>query len=131
MSESENMYEIFLKEIQLLLMKENSHINEIYNLTKELADAFSRNDHMSVRIVLKMRGEEILEIDQIRRKISSMLFSYKSKKLRIESLLQGQEVVGQSDIEAKIFAISKRMKELTKKITEIDSVISTRLVGKK
>lgn len=131
MSDFENEYEILLKNILILTQKQLGHINEIYNITKEMSDSFSRNDTTSAKMLLKMRGNEIIELDKVKRKISNMLFSCNFQKTRIESLLKGKEAADMSQTEKRICLISKSILDTGKKTVEADRIFNTRIAGDK
>lgn len=128
MSEFEQVYELILKKLLLLSQKQLTHIDQIYSYTKDLSDSISRNDHTSSAIVLKMRGEEILEVDKIKREIENIVSVQKTSKERLQNLLKGIEVQNQTDVEKRICTISMGMKETVKKVIEIDKFLNNRLV---
>lgn len=54
-----------LMEVAVNLQKKYNKINEIYELTKQMQESLYRNDIYSLKIIVKMRSEAMLEVDKI------------------------------------------------------------------
>ena len=55
--------ELDMTKLMILLQRKYSSIREIDRLTKELEDAFARNDDVSAAMLLEMRAEEMAKVD--------------------------------------------------------------------
>jgi len=54
-----------LKELLELERKFNHKLNEALSVTTELAEAVSRQDHVSLRVLISMRQKPLLELQEI------------------------------------------------------------------
>ncbi|MPN32454.1 hypothetical protein SDC9_179932 [bioreactor metagenome] len=54
-----------LMEVAVNLQKKYNKINELYELTKQMQESLYRNDIYSLKIIVKMRSEAMLEVDKI------------------------------------------------------------------
>ena len=54
-----------LMEVAVNLQKRYNKINEIYELTKQMQESLYRNDIYSLKIIVRMRSEAMLEVDKI------------------------------------------------------------------
>ena len=117
--------------LEKLSYKKMSHLVEILRMTEEISDCLSRNDRVSVQMVLKSRSEEIDALEEIRNKmqIYSESFSEEVNKEIVE-LLEGK-YSGQSEKEAiNVAKYSKNSKSILSDIIKKDKIMSSKLAGK-
>lgn len=118
-------------EIMKLIQKKLSYINEIYRQTREIDEALSRDDKVSVQMLLGMRGEELDGLSECERKLQLLLDST-SEELRkpLESLIKGKTAAAGEDAKAeKIRSIGQNIANVLGQTIEIDRRMSTRLAG--
>ena len=61
-----------LLELTLILRKKYNKFNEILDITKQLQEVVNRNDMESVKIIMRMRRDAMLEVEEIDYKITHM-----------------------------------------------------------
>lgn len=131
---SEAYIEELLGEITKVLRKKYNHMNEVCRLTEEVAHSLSRDDKVTVNMVLEMRGEELEQIAECDRCGQLFLASVESEDAeKLAELL-----LGNTDVEAfpdaedtwkEMQGIVEKTKAVWKRTIEIDKVTSRRLAG--
>lgn len=131
---SEAYIEELLGEITKVLRKKYNHMNEVCRLTEEVAHSLSRDDKVTVNMVLEMRGEELEQIAECDRCGQLFLASVESEDAeKLAELL-----LGNTDVEAfpdaedtwkEMQGIVEKTKAVWKRTIEIDKVTSCRLAG--
>lgn len=127
-------YEILLKELQPLVQKEFEQISEIRRLTQELAKSLEMNDQVTVKMLLKMRGEAMTETERAVRNQEKLLSAGKTDSKKLSLILSGDpaaEKLELNDIEKRIFTLKRAKKESLKKTIETDRIVNKRLTGSK
>ena len=106
-------------------------LNELVDLTTQLADAFSRGDRTSVRMLVAMRNDPIYKVaradDAIRTTISTLNVE---DVTHLRALLAG-EAETDDPIERQISAQSVSNRRLLLRVREIDKQVSRRFIGDK
>lgn len=133
MSEKEPMSE-YRKEWMLTILKlahsRAGHLDEILRLTKEIGDSLSRNDQVSVEMLLKMRGEELEAVavnTQQAQGFRSQL--RKETQQEISELMAGKAADPQDAMAVKIVETINRCQRLLDEIRIIDERMSRRIAG--
>lgn len=120
-------------EIQILLqqkLREMRELTELSTLTAELARAIDRKDDISIKMVLAMRQEPLLRLEEIRRLIEQWLTSLpQDKAIHMAELLNGGEAENPEEepLQQQIAANYQKMSQ----IQELDKRISLRSAGKR
>ena len=84
--------EELLTEILKRVQRNYVHMVEIERLTKELGDAFSRNDRETVGLVMKMRQDEMDRVSEAKEEIQLLEQSADEETgNRIASWLKGED----------------------------------------
>lgn len=125
-------YEILLKELLPLVQKEFEQIGEIRRLTQELSEAFDRNDQVIVKMLLKMRGDAMVETEKAVRSQNMLKNAFKTESRRLEQILSGDPLLDETslnDIEKRIFTLKRTKREALKRTIEIDRIVNKRLTG--
>lgn len=107
-------------------------LNEVLQITKEIADALSRDDRVSVQMLLGMRQDEINNLSRSEQSIFTLLGCATGKeKEEIQALLKGEREAAKEDSfeKRKIGEIGQNNKKIRTKIVELDRAISTKLAG--
>lgn len=120
-------------ELAKLAQKRYNHMNEVFRLTKDIADGLSRDDKVSVQMLLGMRGEELEAIkgcdgttDLLLEGADTVLREQAYKLLKGNSSGESTE----SELVKKIAGIVLNTKNVWKQTLVIDKRISCRLAGK-
>lgn len=101
---------------------------EVDTLTKELAEALSRKDQVSIHMLLAMRQEPINQLLEIKRRIHARLLNYSEEDaIAIQALLDGKEPPKAG--EEFLCQMAGQNQRLLAKIRVQDEQISVRLGG--
>jgi hypothetical protein len=126
------MEEEMLIEILKELQKKYQCFSEIERITRDIAEALSRNDRTSVQILLGMRQEEMDKVDLNERNIRHLLsFVSSNEATRIAELIKGsQEYLPDNPLMKTIGEKGNSIHMLLQRTIELDRHISIRLAGK-
>lgn len=119
----------YFEQLAVKFEKKYSGYIEIYRLTKELDDVLKRNDKESIKIVMRMRGEEMDKINALNEEIEEILSLLPKDKVDIIKNYKKYDTYPQ-EIE-KIINIKKRNDMVIEKTIEIDKMFSNRIGGRK
>ena len=127
------MNEELLVEVLKQCRKKFSNMNEIFRLTRELGDALSRNDKVSVQMLLGMRGEEMAAADSSERNIRLMLEQTGIQDTdRLECLLSessGENTENCQKLINQIRDINLKTKNILRDTIAVDKQVSRKLAG--
>lgn len=128
MDEREELFSEILKRVQ----RNYVHMAEVERLTKELGESLSRNDQESVQLLLRMRQDELDEIETSKQEIQMFLQPVTEEERRkIKSWLQGENRHQPDSFESKkILEISGQMQQVLARTINIDKAINLKLAGK-
>ena len=116
--------------VSYLKRKELLQLNEVSSLTEQLAQAVSRRDQVSVNLLLSMRQEPILQLQELRETLHTRLESFpEDEAIRISALLDGAPAES-----AKEEALAKQVaqcRRVLERVVAMDRQISERMGGKK
>lgn len=123
-----------LQEIAKRCKREYGLMNEIYANTKELGEAISRDDRVSIQLILAMRQEAMDKYAVCERELKLFIESLlPDERNAVEQLMKGAEYdmpPGLSTEGRLILDLSQNLKKQIKKTVELDRVINVRLAGK-
>jgi hypothetical protein len=122
---------VMLVEIMKQLQKKYNCINEIYNLTKEVAEALSRDDRVSVQLVLGMRQDEMNKADGCDKAIELLIQSMEMEEqyqIR-ESLKKNNNIIFEGLEYKKIMEINNNIRTVVGRCVNLDKVMSKRMAG--
>ncbi len=124
--------EELLTEILKRVQRNYVHMVEIERLTKELGDAFSRNDRETVGLVMKMRQDEMDRVSEAKEEIQLLEESADEETgNRIASWLKGEDKYSADSFEAKkILELSEQFHQVLNRTITIDKTINLKLAGK-
>ena len=118
--------EELLTEILKRVQRNYVHMVEIERLTKELGDAFSRNDRETVGLVMKMRQDEMDRVSEALEQSAD-----EETGNRIASWLKGEDKYSADSFEAKkILELSEQFHQVLNRTITIDKTINLKLAGK-
>lgn len=121
------------KVIIINMQKKYNLLSEIMNLTKDMAESISRNDDVSLQMLIAMRQEAMVkadECDQIVIKSMGMFDPDERKNIKLYVNASKSSEHNQNSEEAKIYEIAGKNKRILKKIIEIDQIINKKMGGK-
>ena len=79
-----------LLDLAVLERKKYNDLNDVLDLTQQLGEALDRNDEVSVRMLVAMRQDPILHLEEVNRTAKSRLASLtEEEQERIKALLAG------------------------------------------
>lgn len=119
-------------EIMKKLQKKYGSLNEILKTTQEMQDALSRNDRVSMEMLISMRQEEIelaTDCDRDIRYLLSVLEPDKREQAR-EWLNQGTAKEADGFEAVKISEIAGSVRKVLDRTLQIDQRMSQRVAGK-
>lgn len=106
-------------------------LNELVDLTVQLADAFSRGDRTSVRMLVAMRNDPLYKVARADDNIRTTLSTLNAEDVtHLRALLAG-EVETDDPVERQISVQSVSNRRLLLRVREIDKQVSRRFVGDK
>ncbi len=108
-------------------------LNEVFQITKEIADTLSRDDRMSVQMLLGMRQDEINNLSRNEQNIYTLLqCASMEEREELQRLLRGEKTIAEGDSfeKKKLGEIGQNNKKIRDKIVELDRAVSTKLAGK-
>ncbi|NBK92444.1 hypothetical protein D5278_10755 [bacterium 1XD21-13] len=108
-------------------------VNEVFRVTKEIADVLSRDDRVAAQMLLGMRQEEIDHLVESEEKIYLLLECVdQQERASILALLKGErEALSDASFEEKkIGEIGNNIRRNLEKIVELDRMVSVKLAGK-
>ena len=126
----ENREEL-LMEILKRVQRNYRHMVEIERVTKEVADALSRNDQESAQLLMKMRQDELERFLDSKREIQMLIEVGGEDKEKLRSWLNAEskyqpEAFG----EKKILELSTQLQQVLKRTIDVDKVFNSRVAGK-
>ena len=122
------MWKEELEKIRLKKRKQYLKLMEIMDLTGQLAQAADRRDEVSVKMLISMRQEPLLVLQETEGEIREGLLGMEDgDAIRLSQLLSGAE--GTSAEENALHEDIMRNRRLLEKIMELDKRVSMRMGG--
>lgn len=115
-------------DLTVLERKKYNYLGEVLDLTEQMAQTLDRNDQVSVRMLLAMRQDPILHLEEVSRtgKVRQESLSSEDQE-RVASLLAGAEPRGSE--ERMFLEQAGKTRRLLERVVELDRRISLRLAG--
>lgn len=119
-------------EIMKKLQRKYGSLNEIQKTTQEMQDALSRNDRVSMEMLISMRQEEIERAADCDRDIRYLLSILEpDKRERVRGWLNEGTAKEADGFEAvKISEIASSVKKVLERTIQVDKQMSQRVAGK-
>lgn len=118
--------------IALNLQKKYNKISELQDVTKQMAEALQRNDLYALQLLMKMRTEVMLEIDDIDYAREELLNSLPdNEEMQVRSALSRQIVEEQfhnADLQ-RVNDIYKKIARSLESTIQYDKVINLKIGG--
>ena len=121
------MNEELLMEVLSQSRKKYGCVSEIGRMTKELAEALSRNDKVSAQLLLEMRGEEMAKADTCEKNIRLLV---EEAGIQDREYGKPEEESGQEAFLVKqINDVNTKIRDILKNAITVDKVVSKRMAG--
>jgi len=120
-------------EIAINVRKKYNKISELLDLTKQMADSLQRNDMISFEVLLNMRTDVILDIEDISNKTQSILQALEpnlAEKIRLLLYKKDLSHENLTSTEQKIRDIVSESARLTQRLVLQDEIINKKISGK-
>lgn len=121
-----------LQEIAVHLQKKYNGFNEIDTITKQLQDALGYDDIVTIRMLIRMRQQEMETIDRVDVRLKALLAQLTEEQKK--ALKDGDCLHFSGENAAmvqKIAEIQKKNKRLLEKLIEQDKRVNLKLAGEK
>lgn len=117
-----------LLDLAVLERKKYNDLNEVLELTQQLGEALDRNDQVSVRMLVAMRQDPILHLEEVNATAKSRRESLtEEEQERVRALLDGAEA--QDDGEKTFLEQAGKARSLLERVVELDRRVSLRMAG--
>ena len=119
-----------LLDLQVLERKKYNLLNDVMDLSQQLATAMDRNDQVSVRMLVAMRQEPVDKMSQAKRVLDLQKDALpETDRLRLEALLKGGPP---EDAAEEAFVKQAGMNDrLLKQLADLDRVLNKKLTRDK
>lgn len=128
------MAQLDMRQILILFQRRYNAIREVSRLTEELADALSRNDEVSVTMILGMRAEEMARFDDCTGEIWQMCrHSSRETVQKIRQLITSEpsDHAGESPEEKKVYEIRRKTQDVIDQLRVVDERLNRKVTGEK
>ena len=116
-------------ELAVLERKKYNLLSEVMDLSRQLGEAMDRSDDVSIRLLLSMRQDPILKLEELRR---TALLKQENltpeERERVEAVISGS--VSPTAEEESCFEEAGRSRRLLERVVELDQRLNRRLAGK-
>ena len=115
-------------DLTVLERKKYNSLSEVLDLTRQLGESLDRNDQVAVRMLIAMRQDPLLHLEEAERTAKDRRRSLtEEEQRRIRSLLKGAEP--QSSEERTFLDQAGKTRRLLERVVELDRRVSLRMVG--
>ena len=115
-------------DLTVLERKKYNYLTETLDLTNQLAQSLDRNDQVSVRMLMAMRHEPILHLEEVNQISLDRRKSLEEEDQdRVSALLAGAE--GRTGEERTFLEQAQKTRRLLERVVELDRRISLRMAG--
>ena len=119
-----------LLDLQVLERKKYNLLNDVMDLSQQLATAMDRNDQVSVRMLVAMRQDPLTQLEEVKHNLSRRLLEFSPDDQDLaHRLLQGE--AGISPRDQAVADQSNVNRRLLERIIELDRRLNHRLTGDK
>ena len=116
-------------DLTVLERKKYNYLCEVLDLTQQLGQSMDRNDPVSMRILVAMRQDPILALDELNRSIQQRKQEFSPQEQeRISALLSGAQP--DNDAETAFCNQAGLARRQLERVLELDRRINLRVAGK-
>ena len=115
-------------DLTVLERKKYNSLSEVLDLTRQLGESLDRNDQVAVRMLIAMRQDPLLHLEEAERTAKDRRRSLtEEEQRRIRSLRKGAEP--QSSEERTFLDQAGKTRRLLERVVELDRRVSLRMAG--
>ena len=115
-------------DLTVLEREKYNSLSEVLDLTRQLGESLDRNDQVAVRMLIAMRQDPLLHLEEAERTAKDRRRSLtEEEQRRIRSLLKGAEP--QSSEERTFLDQAGKTRRLLERVVELDRRVSLRMAG--
>ena len=122
-----------LEQVAILLQRRYGVLREIYKLTQEMQNAVSRQDEVSLALLLDLRAEEMAKYDTVEQELWKQAEKGHTEWMELKRLLRTdpeQAEKASNPMENKIFEIRRKSRTLLGQTQQLDQIVNRRVTGK-
>lgn len=125
--------ELDLTQLMILLQRKWNSIRELDRLTGELEKTFERDDGISAVMLLQLRQDELVKIENCAEEIWQLGEVSREASEALRRLMNSDlsKAAGETPQEKKICEIRKKTQDLLDKLKQKDQELNRRMSGKK
>lgn len=117
-------------DLTVLERKKYNYLSEVMDLSQQLGEALDRNDSVSMRMLVAMRQDPLLQLQELKQAIEAKEASLlPAERERVSDLRQGAAPQGEEETTYHNQAGAAR--RLLERIVELDKRLNRRLAGEK
>lgn len=116
-------------DLTVLERKKYNLLSEVMDVSQQLGEAMDRNDDVSVRLLLAMRQEPILKLEEVQRAVSLKREALSPEDLERVAALNGS-AAPQSEEETTYRGQAGSVRRLLERVLELDERLNRRMGGK-
>lgn len=121
-----------LQQIVLVLQKKYNGLNEIWNVTKQLQDALNYNDIVTIRMLIRMRQEELIKVGHIDEEWKELMDQLTEEQ---KAALENGDILHfpaeSRGLTEKLVDLRGKNKRLLEKLIEQDEKVNRKVTGEK
>ena len=115
-------------DLTVLERKKYNLLSEVMDLSRQLGEALDRSDDVSVRLLLSMRQDPILQLEEVKRAVNMKREALAPEDWKRVAALNGQ-APPQSQEETVYCNQAGSVRRLLERVLELDQRLSRRLAG--
>lgn len=115
-------------DLTVLERKKYNYLSEVMDLSQQMGEALDRNDQVSVRMLLSLRQDPILQLEELKRSIQMKQESIPAEdRKRLAELLA--EAAPKNEAEERYARQAGAARRLLERVIEVDRRLNRRLAG--
>lgn len=115
-------------DLMVLERKKYNCLSEVMDLSQQMGEALDRNDDVSIRLLLALRQDPVLQLEELKRSIDAKEESLPTEEReRVSALASGAAPRG--ELEENYAKQAGAARRLLERVVELDQRLSRRLAG--
>lgn len=115
-------------DLTVLERKKYNYLSEVMDVSRQMGEALDRNDEVSMRMLIAMRQDPILGLEEVKRAITDKRSSLLPEDRERVSALEGG-AAPQRDGESVYVEQIGNVRRLLERVVELDRILNRRLAG--
>ena len=116
-------------DLTVMERKKYNCLSEVMDLSRQMGEALDRNDDVSMRILVAMRQDPLLQLEELKQAIAAKMERL-SPEDRERAAELGQGAAPQGEEETTYHSQAGSARSLLERIVELDERLNRRLAGK-